>query len=105
MTPDKKSDQTKHMLTASLKKIMAQKPLNKISIREICEDCGVNRQTFYYHFNDIYDQLEWMFKQEEASFIKDNDDMLIWQDCLMRMFQYLEENRAVCMCVSGKKCK
>ena len=48
MTPDKKSDQTKHMLTASLKKIMAQKPLNKISIREICEDCGVNRQTFYY---------------------------------------------------------
>ena len=99
MTPDKKSDQTKHMLTASLKKIMAQKPLNKISIREICEDCGVNRQTFYYHFNDIYDQLEWMFKQEEAAFIKDNDDMLIWQDCLMRMFQYLEENRAVCMCV------
>lgn len=99
MTPDKKSDQTKHMLTASLKKIMAQKPLNKISIREICEDCGVNRQTFYYHFNDIYDQLEWMFKQEEASFIKDNDDMLIWQDCLMCMFQYLEENRAVCMCV------
>ena len=63
MTPDKKSDQTKHMLTASLKKIMAQKPLNKISIREICEDCGVNRQTFYYHFQDIPDLICYMMEQ------------------------------------------
>ena len=52
------------MLAASLKKFMAQKPLNKITIREIVEDCGVNRQTLYYHFEDIYALGKWMFDQE-----------------------------------------
>lgn len=49
------------MLADSLRKLMVTKPLSKISIREITEDCGVNRQTFYYHFHDIFDLLEWMF--------------------------------------------
>lgn len=39
---------TKKALASSLKKIMEQKPLGKISVREIIEDCGVNRKTFYY---------------------------------------------------------
>ena len=38
--------------------------LSKITIKEITEDCGVNRQTFYYHFKDIYDLLEWIYKNE-----------------------------------------
>ena len=57
MALDKKSEQTKRLLTDSLKRQMEQKPLNKISIREICDGCGVNRQTFYYHFADLYDPV------------------------------------------------
>ena len=45
MALDKKSEQTKRLLTDSLKRQMEQKPLNKISIREICDGCGVNRQS------------------------------------------------------------
>lgn len=98
MTPDKKTELTKQMLTDSLKKLMAQKPLNKISIREICEGCGVNRQTFYYHFDDIYDQVKWMYDQEAISLLKENEGVLIWQDGLLQLFHYIEENRAVSMC-------
>ncbi|MEA4973347.1 MAG: TetR/AcrR family transcriptional regulator [Candidatus Metalachnospira sp.] len=98
MTPDKKTELTKHLMTDSLKKIMAQKPLNKISIREICEGCGVNRQTFYYHFDDIYDQVKWMYEQEAISLLKENEGVLIWQDGLLQLFHYIEENRAVSMC-------
>lgn len=59
---------TREALASSLKKLMEQKPLAQISIREIIEDCGVNRQTFYYHFRDIYALAEWMFSQETAAF-------------------------------------
>ena len=45
---------TKKTLSASLKKFMERKPLSKISVSEIIADCGVNRKTFYYHFDDIY---------------------------------------------------
>ena len=60
---------TREALASSLKKLMEQKPLSQISIREIIEDCGVNRQTFYYHFRDIYALAEWMFSREAAAFI------------------------------------
>ena len=51
---------TKRALEASLKKLLLRKPLNKITINDITEDCGVNRMTFYYHFKDIYDLVDWM---------------------------------------------
>lgn len=50
---------TKRALEDSLKHLLLQKPLNKITINDIAEDCGINRMTFYYHFKDIYDLVEW----------------------------------------------
>ena len=47
------SDITKRALEASLKKLLLQKPLDKITINDIAEDCGISRMTFYYHFKDI----------------------------------------------------
>ncbi len=41
---------TKRALALSLKKRLKEKPLDKITIKDICDGCGVNRQTFYYHF-------------------------------------------------------
>lgn len=92
------TDTTKHLLTESLKRLMAQKPLNKISIREITEGCGVNRQTFYYHFEDIYDQVRWMFRQEAVKLLDQQEGILVWQDGLLQLFRYLEENRDICLC-------
>ena len=53
------SNITKQALEASLKRLLLQKPLTKITIADITEDCGVSRMTFYYHFQDIYDLVEW----------------------------------------------
>ena len=53
------SDITKRALEASLKKLLLQKPLDKITINDIAEDCGISRMTFYYHFKDMYDLIEW----------------------------------------------
>ena len=50
---------TKRALEQSLKNLLLKKPLTKITIGDITEDCGINRMTFYYHFKDIY----WMRKR------------------------------------------
>ena len=51
---------TKRAFAESLKKLLSQKPLDKIKIADITNDCEVNHQKFYYHFKDIYDLLEWL---------------------------------------------
>ena len=55
---------TKRALAASLKKLLKERPLDNITVKDIVEDCEVNRQTFYYHFQDIYDLLLWVFTTE-----------------------------------------
>jgi AcrR family transcriptional regulator len=49
---------------------MGEKTLDKITVKEVVQRCGVNRQTFYYHFRDIYDLLDWMFAHDGEQFAK-----------------------------------
>ena len=53
------SQVTKRALEASLKKLLLERPLDKITVTDIAEDCGINRMTFYHHFRDIYALVEW----------------------------------------------
>ena len=79
------SEHTKTMLCQALKKKMAQKPLDKITIRELADDCGLKRQAFYYHFEDIYDLVRWMFQQEAVSLLRQHDGALLWQEGLLQL--------------------
>lgn len=92
------SNNTKHALAAALKTLMAQKPFEKITINEITELCAMRRQNFYYHFLDVYELLRWMFDEEAISLLRRHEGMLLWQDGLLQLFQYIEENHAVCYC-------
>ena len=87
------TDTTRHLLTESLKRLMVQKPLNKISIREITEGCGVNRQTFYYHFDDVYDLLEWVFEEDANRVLPSEIYYEKWKENVSVFFRYLEDNR------------
>jgi probable dihydroxyacetone kinase regulator len=89
---------TKRMLADSLIKLMVAKPLNKISIREIVEDCGVNRQTFYYHFHDIFDLLEWMFTEEALGLFEAGGKSFSLSEGVLQLLQYIRENEALCLC-------
>lgn len=93
------SDYTKQAMAASLKNLMQQKPLEKISIREIMEGCGMKRQNFYYHFEDVYALLKWMFHEEIVQPLRRHEGVLFWQDGLLQLFRYLQENKGVCQCV------
>ena len=83
---------TKLALANALKQLLQKKFLDDITVKEIVEDCEVNRQTFYYHFQDIYDLLRWFLKQETELTLQGTDT---WQDALMAAFRYIQENHVV----------
>lgn len=92
------SDQTKRALASALKELMAQKPFDKITIHDLTERCGIRRQNFYYHFEDVYDLLRWTFQEEALTLLARHDGALLWQEGLLQLFHYIEDNRAVCLC-------
>jgi len=71
---------TKKALAASLKCLMEVAPLSRISVRDIVDDCGVNRQTFYYHFRDKYEPVNRIYKTEAVESIADARDYAHWTE-------------------------
>lgn len=89
---------TKKMLSASLKKFMEHKPLSKIYVSEIISDCGVNRKTFYYHFEDIYALLKWTLEQEAVEIVKKFDLLLNPEEALIFVTDYVDTNAHILNC-------
>lgn len=86
---------TKQMLAESLKILMQKKPLHKITIKELVTTCGVNRQTFYYHFHDIYELLGWIYRSEAVDKIADIS-YHSWQEEIASIIEYLDSNQTFC---------
>ena len=87
------TEMTKKALALSLKKLLEKKPLSKITVTDIAAECGINRHTFYYHFRDIYDLLEWIYVSETEEYILREGVPANWQESLTRLFQYCLENK------------
>ena len=98
---------TKYALENSLKKLLLQKPLNKITINDITEDCGINRMTFYYHFKDIYDLVEWACLEDARQALEGKKTYETWQQGFVQIFHAVRDNKPFIMnvyrCVSRKQ--
>ena len=92
------SANTKRAIAASLKKSMAQKPLSKITVSEIIADCGVNRKTFYYHFEDIYALLKWILEEEAIEVVKRFDLLVEPEEAISFVIDYVNENKHLLCC-------
>jgi probable dihydroxyacetone kinase regulator len=84
---------TKKALAASLKKLLNEKSLDKVTVKDITNDCEVNRQTFYYHFKDIYDLIEWIYISEARKVLEGKDTYDKWQQGFLEIFDYVIENK------------
>ncbi len=73
------SNITKSMMAESMKALMNEKPFAKISVGDICERCGMNRKSFYYHFKDKYDLVNWIFETEFLEMMRVQDYTSGWQ--------------------------
>jgi probable dihydroxyacetone kinase regulator len=91
------SDLTKRALSASLKKLLLEKPLSKITVSDVTTDCGVNRQTFYYHFADLADLIEWTCLEDADKAIADKKTFATWQEGFLHVFQLMKEDKPFIM--------
>ncbi len=92
MKHEEQSQLTKQALSNELKSLMETKPLNKITIHELVEKCGVNRKTFYYHFEDIYALLRWTLEQEAIDVVDKYDLISEHSKAIDFALDYIEQN-------------
>ena len=87
------SQVTKRALESSLKKLLLEKPLHKITVSDITDDCGINRMTFYYHFKDIYDLVEWSCQEDASRALAGKKTYETWQQGLLQIFEAVLDNK------------
>ena len=78
-----------------MKKLLLEKPLNKITINDITEDCGVNRMTFYYHFKDIYDLVDWILAEDAAKAMEGRRGFGTWSEAYLDVLHQLQDNKTL----------
>ena len=76
---------------------MLKKPLTKITINDIAEDCGINRMTFYYHFKDIYDLVEWSCIEDARKALEEKKTHDTWQQGFLQLFEAVRDNKPFIM--------
>ncbi|MCM1330397.1 MAG: TetR family transcriptional regulator [Ruminococcus sp.] len=79
---------TEKAIKASFIKLLEQHPLSRISVRDIVEDCGVNRNTFYYHFQDIPALLEEIITEDAERIIAEHPSFSSIEDCLAAAVEF-----------------
>lgn len=84
------SNITKKALAQSLKELGSTKILDKITVADITNYCGVNRQTFYYHFNDKYELLNWIYTEDLFKPLTKDLDFFNWGDKLVGLLKYMK---------------
>lgn len=83
---------TKRALAAALKELMKERPFSKISVGDICEKCEMNRKSFYYHFKDKYDLVNWIYYTEFIAAVQSRTYQGSW-GLVNDLCTYFYENR------------
>ena len=86
------SNVTKKALATALKEMVLSMPFAKISIGDICERCNMSRKTFYYHFKDKDDLVNWIFDTEFIVRARQNTYDSVWS-AIDELMQYFYKNR------------
>ncbi len=89
---------TKSALAESLKKLCAEKPLDNISISDITKECGLNRQSFYYHFQDKYELLGWIYYNELFIHFNSGVGFVNWEKSLEAFLSVMKNDKEFYCC-------
>ncbi len=84
---------TKRAIAEALKHICKEKPFDKISISDITAVCGLNRQTFYYHFQDKYELLSWIYYNENFAGIAEDINLENWDHKIFELLQNMKQEK------------
>lgn len=94
---------TKQALASAFKELLEETPFEKISVGSICERCGMNRKSFYYHFKDKYELVTWVYDMEFLSVVK--EEQTYGWDLVEKLCAYFHDSRSFyqkTFCIEGQ---
>ena len=94
MQTELQETRTKIALETRLRELLREKPLEQIRVRELADRCGIRRQSFYYHFNDVYELLDWSIDRERERLLRRQEGFVTWQQVYLDLLRYIADNRA-----------
>ncbi len=78
-----KRQTTKDLLAESLQELMRSVPFERITVKDIVKNCELSSTTFYHHFQDKYDLVEWIYRKDSRQFVDRISDSYIWKDAAL----------------------
>ena len=84
---------TKDAIKKSFMKLLNRKPVSKITVKEIVEDCGINRNSFYYHYEDIPALIEEILNEQADALLPVNGSNTNIYDCILRAMDFALQNK------------
>ncbi|RGZ00702.1 TetR/AcrR family transcriptional regulator C-terminal domain-containing protein [Clostridium sp. AM58-1XD] len=95
------NDKTRYRLASSIKNLMAEMPLDKITVKDIVTGCDLTRQTFYRNFKDKYDLVNWYFEKLVQQSFEEMGVSLTLREGLTKKFQFIRDERVFFACAFG----
>ena len=85
---------TKRALLSAFGELLEEKPFNKITITDLTRRCGLNRMTFYYHFDNIYELMIWGLETQLRDVSRDFVNYASWKTGYLRVFDFALERKS-----------
>lgn len=86
-------DLTHKAIKESFFKLLNERSLDKISVKDIVEDCGISQNTFYYHYLDVYDLFDHIFEDILDDIFKPESIQDNWANSFIQAFQFATTNK------------
>lgn len=87
---------TKEAMAETFLDLLERRAIDKITVKDIVTECGVNRQTFYYHFHDIYDLMEWSLARSLEKYAGQSLTVeMDWKERIRQLFHFFYLHRIV----------
>ena len=89
------AEDMRETIANAAKTLLFDKKVRKLTVKDIVEECHITRQTFYYHFRDIYDLLEWTLLNETSKALGGKKTYATWQEGFLNIFEWVQKNKAM----------
>lgn len=86
---------TRQAIIRAFLQLLEERPLSKITVKDIVDTCGINRNTFYYHFEDIPALIEAISKDEMDRLVQNHAKVDSLEDCLMIAVDFILEKKRI----------
>lgn len=87
------SQLTKKAIIEAFVKLLNERPLDKIKVKDIVEECGINRNTFYYHFQDIPSLIEEIMREEVNRVLAEQKQSATWEEGFIQATEFALKNK------------